>query len=90
MFGKFPESFGDPSLVRKNMSTKQRSLLVTRQVRFQPSSLGEIRALLVMKSDIGEHKERFALPVGLRMSWKILNRRERMKKSPGLLCDIFN
>eukprot|EP00438_Fugacium_kawagutii_P028042 Skav208422 [mRNA] locus=scaffold2953:284086:291435:+ [translate_table: standard] len=30
-------------------------------VRFQPSSLGEIRALLVMKSDIGEHK---ALLVG--------------------------
>ena len=26
------------------------------QVRFQPSALGEIRALLVMKSDIGEHK----------------------------------
>ncbi len=76
MFGKFPESFGDPSLVIKNTSTRQLSSLVTRQVRFQPSSLGEIRALLVMKSDIGEHKERFALPVGLRMLLKILKRKE--------------
>lgn len=36
-------------------------LEVSINVRFQPSSLGEIRALLVMKSDIGEHK---ALLVG--------------------------